>query len=64
MSDAFDGAGKGFQDPSLKAALVMIVLVVVVLVGALLFASGALKDRGGLDTQLNPPGLLSNPPAS
>ena len=64
MSDAFDGAGKGFRDPSLKAALVMIVLVVVVLVGALLFASGALKDRGGLDTQLNPPGLLSNPPAS
>lgn len=64
MSDAFDGAGKGFRDPSLKAALVMILLVVVVLVGALLFASGALKDRGGLDTQLNPPGLLSNPPAS
>jgi hypothetical protein len=64
MSDAFDGAGKGFQDPSFKAALIMILLVGVVLVGALLFASGALRDRGGLDTQINPPGLLSNPPSS
>jgi hypothetical protein len=64
MSDAFDGAGKGFRDPSLKAALTMILLLVVVLVAALLFASGALRDRPGVDTQINPPGLQSVPPES
>ena len=66
MSDAFDGAGKGFREPSGKAALLMILLIIVVVVALLLFASGALKGKGGegLDTQINPPGLLSNPPAS
>jgi hypothetical protein len=66
MSDAFDGAGKGFREPSYRAALVMLLLLVVVLVAVLLLASGALKSKGGagLDTQINPPGLLSNPPAS
>jgi hypothetical protein len=64
MSDAFDGAGKGFRDPSYRAALTMLLLLVVVVVALLLLANGALRDRGGLNTQVNPPGLLSNPPAS
>ena len=61
MSDAFDGAGKGFREPSYKAALLMILLIVVVVVGLLLFASGALRDAG-IDLPIGPlnsPGLQS-----
>lgn len=64
MSDAFDGAGKGFREPSYKAALLMILLIVVVVVALLLLGSGALRDAPGLNTQINPPGLESVLPAS
>lgn len=62
MSDAFDGAGKGFRDPTFRAGLIMILLIVVVVIGLLLAASGALKDSGGegLNPQVNPP-LLQSP---
>ena len=60
MSDAFDGTGKSSGEPSFRAGLIMVLVIVVVVVGLLLAASGALKDSGGLNTQVNPP-LLQSP---
>jgi hypothetical protein len=63
---AFDGTGNASEETSFRAGLIMILVMVVLVAGLLLLASGALNAQGAdrLDTQVNPPGLLSNPPAS
>ena len=66
MSGAFDGTGNAAEETSFRAGLIMILVMVVLVAGLLLLASGALNAKGGegLDTQINPPGLLSNPPGA
>ena len=53
MSDAFDGTRKGDGEPSFRAAILMILVLLALLVALLLFASGALKN-GGSDVPLGP----------
>jgi hypothetical protein len=60
MSDAFDGAGKKpFKDPSYRAAFTMLLVLVVVVVGLLLAASGVLPDDGSGVPQFSVPQLES-----
>lgn len=65
MSDQFDGAGKATSDDaSFRAPLIMIVVMLVLVGGLLLVASGALNGPGGreLNTNVNPPLLESAAP--
>ena len=65
MSDQFDGAGKATSDdPSFRAPLIMLLVLVALVVVLLLVASGALNGPGGrdLNTNVNPPLLQSAPP--
>lgn len=64
MSTAFDGKGDASEDSSLRAGLIMIVVLVVLVAGLLLLASGALDGPGAdINTNVNPP-LLQSAPAS
>jgi hypothetical protein len=53
MSDAFDGTRKGDGEPTFRAPLIMIGLMLAILVVLLLLASGALRDSGS-DVPLGP----------
>ena len=66
MSDAFDGKGNASEETSFRAGLIMVLLTVVVVVGLLLAASGALNSPGArdLNTNVNPPLVQSAPPES
>lgn len=66
MSDAFDGTGKGSEEPSFRAGLIMVLLIVAVVAGLLLVASGVLNSPGAkdLNTNVNPPLLQSAPPGT
>jgi hypothetical protein len=61
VSGAFDGGGKPAREPSYRAALIMVLLLVLAIAALLLFASGALRDAngGGIDTQISVPQLES-----
>lgn len=60
----FDGTKSASEEASFRAPLIMILLLVVVLAGLLLFASGALNSPGAeqINTNVNPPLLESAPP--
>jgi hypothetical protein len=64
MSDAFDGTGDASEETSFRAPLIMIVVMMVLVAGLLLVASGALNDPGArdLNTNVNPPLVQSAPP--
>jgi hypothetical protein len=66
MSDMFDGTKSVTDGPSLRAGVIMIVLLLVVVAGLLLFASGALNGPGAeqINTNPNPALLESAPPES
>jgi hypothetical protein len=66
MSSAFDGKGNASVDTSFRAGLIMIALIVVVVAGLLLVASGVLNGPGAgdINTNVNPPLLESAPPES
>ena len=62
MSDAFDGASKKpFRDPGFRTAFIMLFVLVLVVAGLLLVASGVLRSPGaeGINTQLDTPQLVS-----
>ena len=62
MSDAFDGASKKTaRDPGFRTAIIMLIVLVLVVAGLLLAASGALKDAGadGINPGLDAPQLVS-----
>ncbi|MEP7040447.1 MAG: hypothetical protein ABI864_02625 [Chloroflexota bacterium] len=63
MSGAFDGTGNASEEPSFRAGLIMVLLIVAVVAGLLLVASGALNGPGArdLNTTVNPPLLQSAP---
>jgi len=64
MSDAFDGTGDGSEETSFRAGLIMIVVMVVLVAGLLLVASGALNGPGAREINTNPnPPLLQSAPA-
>ena len=66
MSDAFDGKGNASEETSFRAGLIMVLLIVVVVAGLLLVASGVLNSPAGkdLNTNVNPPLVQSAPPES
>ena len=62
MSDAFDGASKKpYRDPSFRTGIIMLIVLVLVVAGLLVVASGVLKSPGaeGINTQLDAPQLQS-----
>jgi hypothetical protein len=63
MSDMFDGTKTASDGPSFKAGLIMILLIVVVMAGLLIVASGALNSPGAdqINTNVNAPLLESAP---
>jgi hypothetical protein len=64
MSDAFDGTGDASEETSFRAGVIMIVVMVVLVAGLLLVASGALNGPGARDINTNPnPPLLQSAPA-
>jgi hypothetical protein len=64
MSDAFDGTGDGSEVTSVRAGVIMIVVMVVLVAGLLLVASGVLNGPGARDINTNPnPPLLQSAPA-
>jgi hypothetical protein len=64
MSDAFDGTGNASEETSFRAGVIMIVVMVVLVAGLLLVASGALNGPGAREINTNPnPPLLQSAPA-
>jgi hypothetical protein len=64
MSDPFDGTGDASEETSFRAGVIMIVVMVVLVAGLLLVASGALNGPGARDINTNPnPPLLQSAPA-
>ena len=64
MSDAFDGTGNASEETSFRAGLIMIFVMVVLVAGLLLVASGALNGPGAREINTNPnPPLLQSAPA-
>jgi len=63
MSDAFDGKGNASEETSFRAGLIMIFVMVVLVAGLLLVASGVLNgpDAREINTNPNPPLLQSAP---
>lgn len=54
MSGAFDGTGKPFRGPTYRAALTLMLLILLAIVGLWLATSWALKeaDKQGINTEL------------
>ena len=64
MSDAFDGTGNASEETSFRAGVIMILIMVVLVAGLLLVASGALNGPGAREINTNPnPPLLQSAPA-